>query len=144
MTLSKDVGAINQQVDQFVAVADNLTLLSNQLRALESFSNNNLGAVSQDIVAVSDNIGAINQQVESFGTTIDQYIALIDNVKLTVDQAQTNLDSQLSLAKTVIFIAMLWILLGQLAPLYLGWELAMGQRNGPKSDSTTSTAPSAA
>ena len=61
---------------------------------------------------------------------IDQYIAIVDNLNLTIEQTQTNLDSQLALAKTVIFVAFLWILLAQLAPLYLGWELVSGQRNG--------------
>ncbi len=130
VTLSKDIAAINQQVDQVVAVADNLTVLSNQLRALEAFSDNNLSAVSQDIVAISDNVGTINQHVDGIVASVDEYIALVENVKLNIDQTQANLDSQLSLAKTVIFIAMIWILLAQLAPLYLGWELASGQRDG--------------
>lgn len=133
VTLSKDIAAINQQVDQVVAVADNLTMLSDNLRALEAFADTNLGAVSQDIVAISENVGTINQNVDGIVASVDEYIALVDNVQVSIDQAEANLDNQLALAKTVISIAMIWILLAQLAPLYLGWELALGPRSGSQS-----------
>jgi hypothetical protein len=131
VTLSQNMSAINQQIDQLQMVSTgNLAMLSNQLRGLEAFSDTNLGTISQDIVTLSQNVATITTRVEESVALIDQYIAIVDNLNLTIEQTQTNLDSQLALAKTVIFVAFLWILLAQLAPLYLGWELVSGQRNG--------------
>jgi hypothetical protein len=61
--------------------------------------------------------------VDAFKGTIDQYIAQIDQLEGNLTQTQAHLQGQLGLAKTAIVILMTWVLLGQLVPLYLGWEL---------------------
>jgi len=82
-------------------------------------------------------VAAISEQVGGYVALIDQYIATVDNINASISQIQANLDSQLGTLKTVIIIAMLWILIAQLAPLYLGWELVSGQRGNPSSAAST-------
>ena len=128
--LSQNVAAINQQVDQYeTLLTNNLTNLSVQLRGLEAYGDTNLDTISQDVLALSGNVGQIKTQVGEFSNLIDEYIAVIDNVSATITNVDTNLDSQLGSAKTLIIVVMIWILLAQLTPLYLGWELVAGRRS---------------
>jgi hypothetical protein len=96
---------------------------------LETYSDTNLDVLSQQVLALSDSIGAIKGQVAEYSNLIDEYIALIDNFSATISDVDANLDGQLGSVKTMIIVAMIWILLAQLTPLYLGWELVSGQRS---------------
>jgi hypothetical protein len=71
---------------------------------------------------LAEDVAAIRGQVTEFTNMVDQYIAIIDNINATISQVEAGLDDQLGSAKTVIIIAMLWILLAQLTPLGLGWD----------------------
>ena len=142
LALSKDMGAINQQIDEVVKITAQLEVLSSQLRALEPYADLDFEAIGQDIVRLSEDVGAINEQIDGFVTLTDQYIGFVDEINSAINQAQANLDRQLILAKIVIVVAMIWILLGQLVPLYLGWELVTGRRDDkPVSASTPSPEP---
>jgi chromosome segregation ATPase len=130
VALSGDMAAINQQIGELVALTGQLEVLSGQLRSLEPYiSDVSLGVIGDDIILLSEDVAAINAQAKGFIPLVDQYIAVVDNLNTTVSQTQANLDQQRALAKTVIIIAAIWILLAQLAPLYLGWELVAGRRD---------------
>jgi hypothetical protein len=142
LALSGNVGAINQQIDEFVKLLPQLEQLSGSLRAMESYAGEvDIETIGQDVKTLSEDVATINAQIGEFVVLVDQYIAVVDNINTTIGQVQTNLDGQLSTAKTIIVIAMLWILLAQLAPLYLGWELVMGQREGGGTVSTSAATP---
>jgi len=130
LALSGDMAAINQQIGELAQLTGQLEALSGQLRSLEPYvSDVKLEVIGDDIITLSDNVAAINAQAKGFVPLVDQYIAVVDNLNTTVSQTQANLDQQLGLAKTVIIIAAIWILLAQLTPLYLGWELVAGRRS---------------
>ena len=111
-----------------MGLSDNLLTLSGRLRGLEAYSDTNLDTISQDVLALAGSVGTIKTQVAEYSNLIDQYIANIDNISATISSVDANLDSQLGSVKTIIIVAMIWILLAQLTPLYLGWELISGQR----------------
>jgi len=128
LALSGNMGAINGQLDEVVKLVPQLEQLSSSLRAMESYAEIDIGTIGQDVKTLSEDVAAINTQIDQFIVLVDQYIAIVDNINSTIGQVQANLGGQLGTAKTIIVIAMLWILLAQLAPLYLGWELVIGQR----------------
>jgi hypothetical protein len=96
---------------------------------LEAYSDTNLDDISQDVLTLADSVGTIKTQVAEYSNLLDQYIAQIDNIGATISDVDANLDSQLGSVKTIIIVAMIWILLAQLTPLYLGWELVAGKRS---------------
>ena len=141
MALSGNVGAVNQQLDEVVKLIPQLEQLSSSLRAMESYAEIDIETIGQDVKTLSEDVAAINAQIDEFVVLVDQYIAIVDNINSTIGQVQANLDGQLGTAKTIIVIAMLWILLAQLAPLYLGWELVAGQRESGGTASASTPPP---
>jgi hypothetical protein len=133
LALSQDMGAINQQIGELVKLTPQLEALSSQLRTLEPYIDDvSLAVIGDDIIVLSEDVAAINAQAKGFIPLVDEYIAVVDELNASVSQVQANLDRQLGLARTVIIIAAIWILLAQLTPLYLGWELVAGRRDrGP-------------
>ena len=129
LNLANSVGAINGQIDSFVGVAGGLQDISAQLRDLESFRDGaNLDEISATVLTLANDVNGINGQVAEFVNILDQYIAIIDEVNTSIGGVQAGLDGQLGAVKTGIFVIMLWLLLAQITPLYLGWELVSGQR----------------
>ena len=49
---------------QYVAITENIDAVSNQLRALEAYSETDLGAIAANMVALSQNVAAANEQVD--------------------------------------------------------------------------------
>jgi archaellum component FlaC len=129
MALSGDMQAINGQIDQLVLMTGQLQQLSDQLRTLKPYAEVDFQAVGQDIAKLSTDMGAINGEIEGFVALTDGYIATVDSLNTTLSRTQSTLDGQLALVKTGLVIAAIWILLAQLAPLYLGWELVSGRRD---------------
>ena len=135
LALSGDMGAINQQIGELVKLTPQLEALSSQLRTLEPYIEDvSLAVIGDDIIVLSEDVAAINAQAKGFIPLVDEYIAVVDELNASISQVQANLDRQLGLARTIIIIAAIWILLAQLTPLYLGWELVAGRRGGGSVD----------
>jgi hypothetical protein len=130
LALSGDMAAVNQQIGVLVELTPQLEALSSQLRTLEPYIDDvSLAVIGDDIIMLSEDVAAINAQAEGFIPLVDEYIATIDQLSASISGVQANLEQQLGLARTVIIIAAIWILLAQLTPLYLGWELIAGRRD---------------
>jgi hypothetical protein len=129
LALSQNVSTVNTQVAAVAEIAtSSLDSISSQLRAMDLVAGTNLEVISQDVLGMADNVAAINEQIAGFVGLLDQYIAIIDDANGQISQVQATLPGQLGSAKTAITILFLWVLIGQLTPLYLGWELVTRQR----------------
>jgi ABC-type transporter Mla subunit MlaD len=112
-------------------VGASLEGISPRLRGLEfhiETTDSNLGTVSQDILAISKKLHAVNSSVAGLLPLLDDYVRIVKEVNDRIQQTRANLSRQLNAAKMVVTIAMVWIGLTQVAPLYLGWGLVSGQR----------------
>lgn len=101
------------------------------MRGLEvhiATADGNLETISRDLLAVSADLGTINDGVAEVAPLLDEYVRIVTKADDLIEQTQVSLSRHLARARLVVVVAMVWMSLMQVAPLYLGWELLMGQR----------------
>lgn len=106
--------------------------LPDRLRTLEKdllVADANMEVISADILALSADLGTINQRIAEISPLLDEYIRIVSEVKGALGDIRTQIAAQLDTAKLVVLLIMIWIGLGNLAPLYLGLELVTGRRD---------------
>jgi hypothetical protein len=118
---------VRGQVDNLVAMSDQLEQVSGALRTIAPLAETDFTAIGQDISGLSTSVSAVNTQLDQFAGTADQLMLEVDNTIASINQIQATLDSRLTLVKVGIIIFAIWILLVMLAPLYLGWVLVSGR-----------------
>lgn len=92
-------------------------------------TNGNLETISQDIMAMSRDLDTINSSIADIAPLLDDYVRIVTEISDSIRQTRASLSQQLYMVKLVVTMAMTWIGLTQVAPLYLGWELVAGRRN---------------
>lgn len=104
--------------------------LPERLRDLDdafSETQTNLETISKDMDDLSSEIATINEQIAEFSPLIDDFIRVVtegaDNLRLLKGQ----IDDQVAMVNTVITLGMVWLVLSQVVPLYLGYELILGR-----------------
>jgi len=108
--------------------------LPESLRGLESDLNatsENLTALADDLQLAADNLATISGRFEEITPLLDRYASLVDELDATIDRIDNNIDQQLRLLQYGIIVGLLLLVLTQLAPIYLGWELITGRRDDP-------------
>lgn len=115
-------------------VGGSLEGLPDRLRTLEQdliVADANLAVISADIYNVSLDLATINQRIAEISPLLDEYIRIVNDINGTLDDVRIQIGAQLEMAKLAVLIIMIWIGLGNLAPLYLGLELITGRRDSP-------------
>jgi hypothetical protein len=82
-----------------------------------------LEAIGEDMVTLSEKVQTVNRSVAGVTPLFDDYTRIVTETGERVRQARINLAWQLHAARLAVTIAMAWIGLSQIAPLYLGWSL---------------------
>jgi hypothetical protein len=134
LDLSSSLPAVSGQIDQLVAMSGQMGQVSSSLRSLAPLADTDFNAIGQDISGAASNVTTVKTQLDQFSGMADQFIASVDSTNANISQIQTTLNSRLSLIKVGIVIFMLWLLLAQLAPLYLGWVLLSGRMHYVRSE----------
>ena len=87
----------------------------------------NLETISEDMDDLSGDLATINEQIAGFTPLINDFIRVVtegaDNLRLLKGQ----IDAQVALVNTIITLGMVWLVLSQSMPLYLGYELIFGR-----------------
>jgi len=112
-------------------VGSSLEGIPSQLRGLAvhvDTADGNLHMISQDLLAVSSDLDAIGGRAAEVAPLLDRYARIVTEANDLVQQARAGLSRRLLRAKLAVTMAMVWLSLMQVAPLYLGWELASGRR----------------
>jgi hypothetical protein len=112
-------------------VGSSLEGIPSQLRGLAvhvDTADGNLHMISQDLLAVSSDLDAISGRAAEVAPLLDRYARIVTEANDLVQQARAGLSRRLLRAKLAVTMAMVWLSLMQVAPLYLGWELASGRR----------------
>ncbi|MGD8805648.1 MAG: hypothetical protein PVH65_07340 [Chloroflexota bacterium] len=100
-----------------------------ELRALESDmvqATENLALVGGNVETIGDDLDLISQTVAEINPLLDQYLDIVDQTKVLLSQAQSDLNEQLGMLQLAITALFVWLGLNQLVPLYLGWTLMTG------------------
>ena len=77
---------------------------------------------------MSRDLDTINSRIADVGPLLDDYVRIVTETNDFIGQTRASLSRQLYMVKLVVTVAMIWIGLTQIAPLYLGWELVTGRR----------------
>ena len=97
----------------------------------------NLQTISEDMRSLSTDLEGINGRLLDFDPLITDYIRIVtetdDNLRLIRGQ----IDQQVSSAQFVITLGMVWLVVSQLVPLYLGLDLLTDGRLFRRSQPTT-------
>ncbi|HSM58794.1 MAG TPA: hypothetical protein VK879_21750 [Candidatus Sulfomarinibacteraceae bacterium] len=120
----------DESVDQ---IGESLEGVPEQLRSLEEhidLTGRNLQAISRNVSDIARNLGAINTIITDVEPLLDDYIAIITELSDSARQSRLMLQRQMDQVKIAVTIVMVWFGLTQVAPLYLGWELLTGRRDG--------------
>lgn len=119
--------------DQSVqALGQGLEGIPESLRAMEAYitvTNDNLETVSQDIRTLADDLQTVNGRINEFDPILDEYLVLVTDINDSTRQMRAQIEDESARLKNGITLAMVWLALTQIAPLYLGWELLTGRRD---------------
>ena len=113
-------------------MGDSMEGLPQQLRDMEGYTavtQDNLQTIGDDLLAISQDLDDVNDQFSQLPPQLQEYIRLVNDVNNKTRQMRAAIDDKLATAKQILTIAMIWLGLTQIAPLYLGWELITRKRN---------------
>jgi len=112
-----------ESVNQIGASLEGIAPRLRSLQVHVDATDGNLEAIGQDMVTLSEKVHTVNRSVADVAPLLEEYTRIVTETGDRVGQARIGLARQLNAAKLVITIAMAWIGLSQIAPLYLGWSL---------------------
>lgn len=112
-------------------VGSSLEDLPRQLRGLEAdmdVTRGNLALLSEDLKQMGSDLDQIGVRISQTEDVLNEYQTLVVEINDSSRQLRSRLAGQLQNARRLVTLFAIWIGLGQLAPLYLGWELVKGRR----------------
>ena len=112
-------------------LGDSLDGLPGSLRSLKIYANvtnDNLEEISQGLYQIAEDMETLNGRLTEIDPLLNDYLLLITETNDATRQMRAQMSSQLDRVHTAIKIAMIWLALSQLAPIYLGIELLAGKR----------------
>lgn len=117
--------------ESIIQIGESIEGVPQRLRSLQVYinvANDNLAVIEDDLGQIAADMEDLNQQVDQLDPLLVEYMntttELSDNVRLT----RNNLRQQQAQIRLIVTVAMVWLGLTQLAPLYLGWELITERR----------------
>ena len=105
--------------------------LPEQLRGLAEHvdrSSANLQNLSDNITTVGNDLAVVNGRIAELDPLLDEYGRIVTELNDQTRLLRAGINTQLEGIKQTINIVMIWFILTQIAPLYLGWELVTGRR----------------
>ncbi len=131
ITYVMDLGIDYEPSEPFDAsvnrLGESLEDTPSQMRDLEvnfQVTDENLATISSDIARIGDDLEIIGDSVADLNPLLNQYIDLIDQVIDSLENNRARLSGQLSTAKLLSTLVMVWFGLIQLVPLHRGLELS--------------------
>ncbi len=105
--------------------------LPGQLRDLDEYvvvANDNLALISEDVLAISGDLDGVNGRIAELNPLLEDYLRIVVELNDSTRQTRQIILGELTTLKRITTIALAWVALSQLAPLYLGLELLRGRR----------------
>jgi uncharacterized phage infection (PIP) family protein YhgE len=118
----------DETVNQIGTSLEDIPPRLRSLRIYINVADENLDEVSQNLFEISDNLGEINSSVTDFEPLLDDYAQSVTETNDLVRQARVNTAQQVESIKNTLTLVFIWFGLTQIAPIYLGFELALNQR----------------
>jgi len=88
----------------------------------------NMALLSEDLTGLAVELEQLNEEVHQFRPLLDEYSSLVNDMQDGIAHTSARLDDQGAAVKQAIILAAAWLGLSQLLPLYIGFELFMGNR----------------
>jgi uncharacterized phage infection (PIP) family protein YhgE len=113
------------------SIGSSLEDIPPRLRSLQIYINvadDNLDEASRNLFEISDNLAEINSSVGDFEPLLDEYAQSVTETNDLLRQARTSTARQVVSIKNTLTLIFVWFGLTQIAPIYLGLELALGAR----------------
>ncbi|PIE81234.1 MAG: hypothetical protein CSA11_05545 [Chloroflexi bacterium] len=87
----------------------------------------NLETISQNMDDLSGNLKAIKEQIAGFTPFVDDFIRVVTETSDNLRLLKAQVGGQVAMVNTMISLGMIWLVLSQVVPLYLGYELVFGR-----------------
>ncbi len=123
-----------QTVEDLGSTLDGLPGRLRSMSIYVNVSKNNLDIISDGIFAIGDDLETINGRIAELDPLLDEYIRITIELNDQSRLLRAGINDQLESIKLTINVVMIWFILTQVAPLYLGFELVMGKRNGSRKE----------
>lgn len=98
--------------------------LENELQTTQA----SLGTMGDNMDQLATDMATLNASIAEVQPILDEYIRIITDVNDRMRLASGQIDDQAAQVKQIFNFIFLWMLLFQLVPLYLGLEMAAGER----------------
>ena len=118
----------DETVQQLGATTEGLPEEMRSLAEHIDTSSQNLATISEDIVTISNDLGTINGRIAELDPLLDEYVRIVTELNDQTRLLKAGMSGQLEGIKDAVNIIMIWFILTQIAPLYLGYELLTGRR----------------
>lgn len=117
--------------DSIAQIGDSIEGVPGRLRSLQVYinvANENLTVIGDDLDQIAADLEDLNGQVDQVDPLLAEYMGTVTEIGDTVRLTRTTLAQQREQIRLIVTVAMIWLGLTQLAPLYLGWELLTERR----------------
>jgi len=117
--------------ESVLLIGRSLDGIPEKLRSLQEqveTTSGNLDVVGQDIDDIISNLKDINAQISATDPMLDNYTRIVTDLNDRSRLVRAKISEQVEDAKDVVTFLMVWIAVSQMAPIYLGWDLALGRR----------------
>jgi hypothetical protein len=112
------------------AIGLSLEGIPDRLRSLEDSlleTQSNMGGISGDMSELAVEITAVNEQMAGFTPLINDFIRIITDASDNLRLVRGQIENQVATVNNIITVITIWLLLSQIIPLYLGYELIVGR-----------------
>ncbi len=110
-------------------IGESLEPLPGRLRVLEEqllVTSANVASISDDVYLIADDLAEVNGQIAALSPLVDEYLVTVTTINDTTRQTRASINEQLESLKNGVTFTMIWLVLFQIVPLYLGYELVTG------------------
>lgn len=114
-----------------LAIGASLDDLPPRLAELETSLNDtavNLETITADMHALATDLEGINTRLAEFDPLLGDFITIVTQANDNLRLIRGQVEEQVAGAKMLITVGMVWLVVSQLVPLYLGYELLTGRR----------------
>ncbi|MDM8520170.1 hypothetical protein QUF64_08990 [Anaerolineales bacterium HSG6] len=108
----------------------NLNNLSEDFRGLEPHldqTNQNIRQFNRSLTEISRDLQQVRGKLGQASLLVGQSIGRMNQTRTNLGPVQANLHNQMTIAKTVLTILLVWFTIAQTIPFYLGWMLVSGR-----------------
>jgi ABC-type transporter Mla subunit MlaD len=129
--LGLDYSPDTTMAESITALGESLEGMGPKLRGLEVYvdiADGSLETIGEDLVTITGDLVTLNETLVTLDPLLDEYLEVVSNAQGAVAQTSQGISQYVDQIKLALKLALVWLALTQIAPIYVGWSLVAARR----------------